>query len=215
MRDGPLDMRMDRGAGGTPSAAEIVNTAGEALLARILYVLGEERASRRIARAIAEARSKAPITRTGELAALVERTVGRKPGRDKIHPATRTFQALRIHVNRELEQLAAGLAAAERLLTPGGRLAVVSFHSLEDRIVKSFLAERSGRRPKPSRHMPAASDEGPAGSFAVAPGGARKPSKGEIAANPRCRSARLRAAVRTDAPPVPLDPRAVHVPAFD
>ncbi len=190
--DGPLDMRM--GADG-PTAADVLNTASEADIADILFRLGEERAARRIARAIVAAR---PLSRTSELADIVRRVVGRRPGQ-AIDPATRSFQALRIHVNDELGELARGLAAAEQLLVPGGRLAVVSFHSLEDRIVKRFLAERSGRVAHGSRHRPARPARAPAPSFAP-PAEPRRPGAAEIARNPRARSAVLRAAVRSAAP---------------
>jgi 16S rRNA (cytosine1402-N4)-methyltransferase len=195
MRDGPLDMRM--GASG-PTAADIVNTAEPAELARILFVYGEERQSRRIAQAIARRRSEQPFTRTGELADFIEKALGGRRGA-KTHPATRSFQGLRIAVNEELAELEAGLVAAERALRAGGRLCVVTFHSLEDRIVKSFLAVRAGRTPAGSRHAPPI-QQGPAPSFQLLFNGAREPSEGEVAANPRARSAKLRAAVRTDAP---------------
>ncbi len=146
--DGPLDMRMSQS--GT-SAADFVNTADEGEIADVLFEYGEERQSRRVARAIVAAR---PITRTGELANVVRKALGHKP-HDKKDPATRTFQAIRIHLNRELDELAEGLVAAERVLKPGGRLAVVTFHSLEDRLVKRFLRERSGGTPAGSRHRPA------------------------------------------------------------
>jgi 16S rRNA (cytosine1402-N4)-methyltransferase len=188
--DGPLDMRMSQEG---PSAADFVNTASEEEIADVLYHLGDERGARRIARAIVADR---PFTRTGELAALIRRVLGRgEPGKD---PATRSFQALRIHVNDELGQLDAGLAAAEQLLKPGGRLAVVSFHSAEDRRVKAFLRERSGSQPAGSRHLPATvATRAP--SFAK-PAKAVRPSAAEIARNPRARSATLRSAVRTAAP---------------
>ena len=190
--DGPLDMRM--GAGGQ-SAADILNTAKEAEIAKILFSYGEERRSRAIAKAIMAAR---PITRTLQLAALVEKVIGRKPG-DPKHPATRTFQALRIAVNAELEELEKGLKSAELLLKPGGRLAIVTFHSLEDRIVKDFLRSRSERAARGSRHLPA--DEMAQPSFRIVNQRPISPSEDEIAANPRARSARLRAAMRTEAPP--------------
>jgi 16S rRNA (cytosine1402-N4)-methyltransferase len=195
MADGPLDMRMgDEG----PTAADLVNTTEPAELARIIFVYGEERESRRIARAIAKRREEQPFSRTLELAEFVEKALGGRRGA-KIHPATRTFQALRIAVNEELSELEAGLAAAERTLKADGRLCVVTFHSLEDRIVKSFLAVRAGRTPAGSRHAPPV-DRGPAPSFRLLFNGARAPSEAEVSANPRARSAKLRAAVRTDAP---------------
>jgi 16S rRNA (cytosine1402-N4)-methyltransferase len=195
LRDGPLDMRM--GAEGQ-TAADLVNTAEPAELARILFVYGEERESRRIARAIARRREEQPFTRTLELAEFIEKTLGGRRGA-KVHPATRSFQGLRIAVNEELSELEAGLAAAERSLKAGGRLCVVTFHSLEDRIVKGFLTVRAGRTPAGSRHAPPVK-AGAAPSFQLLFNGARGPSDQEVAANPRARSAKLRAAVRTDAP---------------
>ncbi len=193
--DGPLDMRM---GGGGRTAADVVNQTEENELADILYAYGEERASRRIARAIVEDRVKSPLTRTGQLADLVRRVLSR--ARDGLDPATRTFQALRIYVNDELGELDHGLAAAEKVLGPGGRLAVVSFHSLEDRRVKEFLKLRSGAAPRASRHMPVADAIPSAPTFQLLRRGVRKPSAKEMADNPRARSARLRAAKRTDAP---------------
>lgn len=194
-KEGPLDMRM--GASGV-TAADLVNTLDEAELARLFFTLGEERQSRRIAAAIVRRRAEAPFSQTLDLAAVVERALGGRRGA-KVHPATRVFQALRIAVNAELEELEAGLAAAERLLRDGGRLAVVSFHSLEDRIVKTFLAERAGRTPAGSRHRPPENaTERP--TFQLLFNGAKSPDSAEIAANPRARSAKLRAAVRTAAP---------------
>jgi len=198
-RDGPLDMRM--GASGV-SAADVVNTLEEDQLKRLLRVLGEEKRARTVVRAIAAARAKAPITRTAALAEIVEQAVGRRPG-ERISPATRTFQALRIYVNGELGELAAGLGAAERLLHPGGRLAVLTFHSLEDRIAKRFLKERSGGSASPSRHSPPI-ERRPPTFIDLLPGGATA-GAAEIAANPRARSARLRAAERTAVPALPLD----------
>jgi 16S rRNA (cytosine1402-N4)-methyltransferase len=198
--DGPLDMRM--GSTGI-SAAGIVNTYSEQALAGILYVYGEEERSHAIARAVVAARAKGPITRTLELANICAKAIGR--GANGIHPATRTFQALRIYVNDELGELARGLSAAEQLLKPGGRLAVVSFHSLEDRMVKRFLQERSGRVVHASRHLPPAPQVGPTASFEVSSRRAITPGKAETARNPRARSAKLRAAVRTSAPAIPFD----------
>ena len=196
--DGPLDMRME-GESGRPSAADVVNRLPEAELADIIRHLGEERFAGRVARAIVEARAHTLFSRTTELAQTVRRVVPRS--KDGIDSATRTFQALRIHVNDELGEIERGLRAAEALLKSGGRLAVVSFHSLEDRIVKTLLAERSGRAPSPSRHHPAAiaSVSAPAPTFRLI-AGAKRPSDAETAANPRARSATLRAAERTDAP---------------
>jgi 16S rRNA (cytosine1402-N4)-methyltransferase len=205
--DGPLDMRMERSGA---SAADVVNTASEETLADILYVYGEERRARAIARAIVRARAEAAITRTGELVAVVHRAIGPRvgPKGGQIDSATRTFQALRIHVNDELGELESGLAAAERLLAPDGRLAVVSFHSLEDRAVKSFLSLRAGSSARPSRHQPSLSSRGTtraaAPPFSLPNRKAARPSDAESDANPRARSARLRAAIRTDAPPLPM-----------
>jgi len=195
MRDGPLDMRM--GAEG-PTAADLVNEAAPAELARIFRSFGEEREGRRIAGAIMRRRAEQPFTRTLDLAEVVERALGGRRGA-KIHPATRVFQALRIAVNAELEELELGLVAAEQVLKAGGRLAVVTFHSLEDRIVKAFLTERSGRTPGVSRHLPPA-QRGPEPSFELIFNGARTAGAAETAANPRARSAKLRAAIRTAAP---------------
>jgi 16S rRNA (cytosine1402-N4)-methyltransferase len=195
MHDGPLDMRM---GGDGPTAADLVNTADQAELARVIFVYGEERESRRIARAIVRRREEQPFTRTLELADFVEKALGGRRGA-KIHPATRTFQGLRIAVNEELSELEAGLAAAERVLKAGGRLCVVTFHSLEDRIVKSFLSVRAGRTPAGSRHAPPVA-KGAEPSFRLLFNGAKAPTEAEMKANPRARSAKLRAAVRTDAP---------------
>ncbi|MBC7138125.1 MAG: 16S rRNA (cytosine(1402)-N(4))-methyltransferase RsmH [Defluviimonas sp.] len=194
MKDGPLDMRMS-GAG--PSAADLVNEAGEAQLADIIYHYGEDRAARRIARAIVRARESAPITTTKQLVSVVESCLPRpKPGQS--HPATRSFQALRIAVNDEFGQLIAGLEAAERALKPGGRLAVVTFHSLEDRVVKRFLLARSGGEAQGSRHAPERVDAAPA--FTLPTRRATAPDAAELAQNPRARSAKLRVAIRTGAP---------------
>jgi len=187
--DGPLDMRM---SGTGRSAADLVNSTDETELAAIIRDYGEERYARRIARAIVAAR---PLSRTGELAAAIRSVVPETGG---IDPATRTFQALRIAVNDELDELDRGLAAAERMLEPGGRLAVVSFHSLEDRRVKDFLRRRSEAAPQGSRHAPAART--PAPSFRLLQRKPVAPTAGEVARNPRARSARLRAAERTAAP---------------
>jgi 16S rRNA (cytosine1402-N4)-methyltransferase len=196
-RDGPLDMRMG-GAG--PSAADVLAVISERDLAAVVATLGEERHARAVARAIVKARSTASIETTRALAELVNTVVHVRPG--TIHPATRTFQALRIFVNDELGELAAGLAAAEQVLRPGGRLVVVAFHSLEDRIVKSFLVERS-RRGGASRHRPEAI-QAPA-VFTLLTKRPIVPDEAEVAANPRARSAKLRAAERTDAPAAPDD----------
>jgi 16S rRNA (cytosine1402-N4)-methyltransferase len=192
-RDGPLDMRMERAG---RSAADVVNETPEAELAGIIGRLGEERRARAVARAIVRARDAAPITRTGELARIVRDVV--RAGADGIDPATRTFQALRIVVNDELGELERALDAAERTLVAGGRLVVVAFHSLEDRVVKRFLLERSGQAPRPSRHAPASDRREP--TFVPLRRRPLAPDAEEVARNPRARSARLRAAVRTDAP---------------
>lgn len=189
--DGPLDMRMAQDG---ESAADFLNTAAEEAIADVLFQYGEERQSRRVARAIVAAR---PLETTGQLAHVVRKALGYRPGAPK-DPATRSFQAVRIHVNAELDELHAGLAAAETLLTPGGRLAVVSFHSLEDRIVKQFLRDASGAAAGASRHMPLA-----APAFAptfVDLGKALRAGEAELARNPRARSATLRAATRSVAP---------------
>ncbi len=192
---GPLDMRMEcRGL----SAAEAVNTLSEAELARIIRAFGEERAARRIARAIVETRARAPIATTRALADICRRVV--RTSAHAIDPATRTFQALRIYVNDELGELDRGLGAAEALLRPGGRLVVISFHSLEDRKVKGFFAERSGTAPRPSRHAPDAGDGRGPPSFRLLRRGVQRPTAEEVASNPRARSARLRAAERVAAP---------------
>jgi 16S rRNA (cytosine1402-N4)-methyltransferase len=195
MRDGPLDMRM--GADG-PTAADLVNEGDPGDLARIFRNYGEEREARRVVSFIVRRRAERPFERTLDLAEVVERAHGGRRGA-KVHPATRVFQALRIAVNDELGELEAGLAAAERTLKTGGRLAVVTFHSLEDRIVKSFLTARAGREGAGSRHAPPKVG-GPLPSFDLLHNGARGPGEAEIAANPRARSAKLRAAVRTEAP---------------
>ena len=196
--DGNLDMRM--GNHGTPgddgiTAATLVNTLPEGDLADLLYQLGEERASRRVARAIVTARAEAPITTTGRLASII-RSVLPMDKKSGIDPATRSFQALRISVNDELGEIARGLEQAVKLMNPGGRVVVVSFHSLEDRIVKRFMTDVSGRAPSPSRHDPGGLVRGngsDAASFRLLTVKAQKPGPAEIAANPRARSARLRA----------------------
>ena len=197
--DGPLDMRMGRDG---PTAADVVNTAEADELADIIFHYGEERMARRVARAIVAARQTAPFTRTKQLADLVRSVVPKGKG-DAIDPATRTFQALRIHVNDELGELRRGLAAAESLLKPGGRLAVVSFHSLEDREVKTFLKERSSPPPSPSRHAPSLAADARSPSFRLLSRKPIVPTESEAHSNPRARSARLRAAERTAAPAYP------------
>jgi len=197
MAEGPLDMRMERDG---PSAATLVNECDEADLADMIFKLGEERQSRRIARAIVRSRNTKPIETTRELAAIVERALGRRHDDDR-HPATRTFQALRIAVNDELGELARGLVGAEQILAPGGRLVVVTFHSLEDRIVKRFMARRSGRQGAGSRHGPPLAIAPADPSFQIVNHRPVTPSDAELLTNPRSRSAKLRAAIRTDAPP--------------
>jgi 16S rRNA (cytosine1402-N4)-methyltransferase len=189
---GPLDMRMGHDG---PTAADVIARASEADLANIIYIFGEERHSRGVARAIVAARKEAPVTTTRALADIVAKVVWSKPG--EIHPATRTFQALRIFVNEELDELHLALSAAERMLKPGGRLVVVSFHSLEDRIVKNFLVERS-KAGGGSRHLPEIAQAAP--SFVILTKRPVTAGEEEISANPRARSAKLRAAERTAAP---------------
>ena len=196
-QDGPLDMRM---GGDGPSAADLVNTAPERGLSFIIATLGEERFARPIARAIVKARDEQPITTTGALTEIIGTVLRQRPG--EIHPSTRTFQALRMFVNDELGELAEALAAAERMLKPGGRLVVISFHSLEDRIIKTFLTER-GRVSAGSRHQPEVVKASP--SFGIL---TRKPAiaeDDEVSRNPRARSAKLRAAERTAAAPIAGD----------
>ncbi|MGA2126541.1 MAG: 16S rRNA (cytosine(1402)-N(4))-methyltransferase RsmH [Xanthobacteraceae bacterium] len=204
--DGPLDMRM---SGSGPSAADVVRLASERDLAAIIATLGEERYARAVARAIVAARPIGPIDTTAALAAIVSRVVHARA--TDIHPATRTFQALRIFVNEELDEVAAGLAAAERILAPGGRLVVIAFHSLEDRIVKTFLGARS-RPPRGSRHLPDTRQPAPTFRLLV-----RRPITAdaqELADNPRARSAKLRAAERTDAPAAAPTPADIALPGL-
>jgi len=189
--DGPLDMRM---ASSGATASDLVNTLGESELADTLYTFGEERLSRRIAKAIVTARQEADITTTLQLAEIIRRVV--PADRSGIDPATRSFQALRIRVNDELGEVERGLAAATRLLAPGGRLVVVSFHSLEDRMVKRFMQEAAGRTPAPSRHDPGGLAGRAASDFTLLTRGAERPGEAEIRSNPRARSARLRALAR-------------------
>lgn len=203
--DGPLDMRMEKSG---PSAADVINETDEAPLADIIYRYGEERGSRRIARAIVDARTDAPITRTVQLADIVRRAA-RRPNKSRgknrgktIDPATRTFQALRIYVNDELGELRRGLSAAEAIMAPGGRLAVVTFHSLEDREVKDYFQNRTGRTPRGSRHLPEiAATAASMATFTAKARGAVRPGDDEIRINPRARSARLRTVRRNDNPP--------------
>ncbi len=205
-KDGPLDMRMGQSG---MSAADLVNDAPEALLADILFHYGEERAARRIAKSICKHRLTQRINNTLELADIIEQVLPhRKPGQS--HPATRSFQAIRIAVNDELRELVEGLEAAERALAPGGKLAVVTFHSIEDRIVKRFLADRASTGGGGSRHAPEAARREAA--FTLTPKKAIAPSDEELTQNPRARSARLRVATRTDAPAAPVDRAALGLP---
>lgn len=206
MRDGPLDMRMSQDG---PSAADIVNEADEEIIANILYQFGEERASRRIAAAIVRARNEAPIVSTLKLAKLVEGCLPRaKPGQS--HPATRSFQGLRIAVNNEYGELFQGLMAAERALKPGGQLAVVTFHSVEDRMVKRFLTARSGGGGNANRFAPEMAQDAP--QFTVKKRKAIGPDAQELEENPRSRSAKLRVAIRTDAPSGAVDAKSIGMP---
>jgi 16S rRNA (cytosine1402-N4)-methyltransferase len=191
---GPLDMRMESAG---QSAADLVNEMAERPLADLIFTFGEEKKARRIAKAIVAARALAPIHTTQQLAEIVRRAIG-PAKKDRIDPATRTFQALRIAVNDELGEIDRGLAAAERILAPGGRMAIVSFHSLEDRRVKQFLRDRAGRNPKGSRHLPEIAVSAAPTLRLIAPGGIEA-GETEVARNPRARSARLRVAERTDA----------------
>jgi len=206
MRDGPLDMRMSQDG---PSAADLVNEAPEEELANVIFLYGEERASRRIAKKIVAARSDAPIARTLELATLVESCLPRpKPGQS--HPATRTFQALRIAVNNEYGELWEGLMAAERALAPGGKLAVVTFHSVEDRMVKRFLTARAGAGGNANRFAPQIAQDAP--QFEMKSRKAIVADAQELAQNPRSRSAKLRVATRTDAPAGSIEAKAIGMP---
>ncbi|MDN5785567.1 16S rRNA (cytosine(1402)-N(4))-methyltransferase RsmH [Pseudorhodobacter sp.] len=205
-KDGPLDMRMAQDG---DSAADLVNSASEQTLADILYHYGEERASRRIARAIVAARETAPITTTLQLASIVSACLPRpKPGQS--HPATRSFQAIRIAVNTEFNELIKGLMAAERSLKPGGMLAVVTFHSLEDRIVKRFFQNRAGKDAAANRYAPEREEDTP--RFTLVTRGATAPDAAELARNPRARSSKLRIGKRTSARAGPVDPAALGVP---
>jgi 16S rRNA (cytosine1402-N4)-methyltransferase len=206
-REGPLDMRMSQEG---PSAADLVNEAGEEELADILYHYGEERAARRIARQIVRTRATEPFKTTAQLAEVIEKCLPRpKPGQS--HPATRSFQAIRIAVNDEFAQLAEGLEAAERALKPGGKLAVVTFHSLEDRVVKRFLQLAASTGGGGSRHAPALEAHDP--RFTLTPKRAIGPDEDELKENPRARSARLRVATRTEAPAERTDRSKLGLPA--
>ncbi|MEH6644104.1 16S rRNA (cytosine(1402)-N(4))-methyltransferase RsmH [Sulfitobacter sp.] len=206
MRDGPLDMRMSQDG---PSAADLVNEATEEDLANIIFLYGEERASRRIAKKIVLARADAPITRTLELSRLVESCLPR-PKPNQSHPATRTFQALRIAVNDEYGELWGGLMAAERALKPGGQLAVVTFHSVEDRMVKRFLTARAGAGGNANRFVPETIQDAP--QFTIKSRKAIGPDAQELEENPRSRSAKLRVATRTDAPAGSIEAKALGMP---
>ncbi|MFS4582619.1 16S rRNA (cytosine(1402)-N(4))-methyltransferase RsmH [Phaeobacter sp. C3_T13_0] len=206
MRDGPLDMRMSQDG---PSAADLVADLDEAALADILFLFGEERASRRIARAIVKARTEAPIATTLQLAGIIEHCLPRgKPGQS--HPATRSFQALRIAVNAEYEELFEGLLAAERALKPGGLLAVVTFHSIEDRMVKRFFQHRAGKTGRANRYAPEV-EETPS-QFTLVTRKAVGPDDEELAENPRSRSARLRVGRRTEAAPIDISAKDIGMP---
>lgn len=216
LRDGPLDMRMFVSEGmpaseAGPSAADVVNTFDEAEIADILFQLGEEKRSRAIAKAIVARRTERPFTRTLDLAGVIEAVFGGRRGEVR-HPATRSFQALRMFVNDEIGELLLGLAGAERALNAGGRLVVVTFHSLEDRIVKRFIAARSGRGQGVSRHLPDSGEAVRPASFQIVNPASLTSSQDEIDVNPRSRSARLRWAVRTDAPAWPFDIDDLGVP---
>jgi 16S rRNA (cytosine1402-N4)-methyltransferase len=211
MREGPLDMRMGQEG---KSAADFVNNLAAEDLAQIIFILGEEPRSRSIAKAIVTARSEAPLLTTLDLVKAVERATGPQRAKDRTHPATRTFQALRIHVNAELDELAQALCAAEEILAVGGRLVVVTFHSLEDRIVKRFFAARAGKLPTNSRHMPA-KQEGPAASFELLFKGHQEAGPQEMLDNPRARSAKLRCGIRTGADVFKFDAKAMAVPSVE
>lgn len=207
-KDGPLDMRMSQSG---VSAEDVINKADHSTLTRIIGILGEEKKASKIARAIINGREKEAISNTLQLANLIERTVGRKPT-DKIHPATRTFQGLRIFINQELDELCEALFAAEKLLKPGGRLVVVTFHSLEDRIVKRFFASRTGGSGG-SRHLPQKAEID--ASFHQPKRSVVKPSNEEIAENSRSRSAKLRMGIRTYAPSLKSDKSIFGLPNLD
>ncbi len=207
-KDGSLDMRMAQSG---QSAADVVNTFSEQEIADILYVFGEERKSRWIANAIVKARKDIPFTRTSQLSELVSKVLGKKPGQKK-HPATRTFQALRLYINAELEQLVLALMASETLLKPGGRLVVVTFHSLEDRIVKRFMNQCAGRVAQGSRHLPDLNVIPPKPSFKLLKARGTAATEEELSQNPRSRSARIRAAIRTKAAPIQPEGKELGLP---
>ncbi len=207
-KDGPLDMRMSQQG---KSAADCVNELEAEELADIIYIFGEERRSRAIARAIVNARAEGPLRTTFDLVKAVVKATGPQRATDRTHPATKTFQALRIFVNAELDELAAALCGAEEILESGGRLVVVSFHSLEDRIVKRFFATRSGHVPSASRHAPALT-KGPEASFVLEQRNAQAASDAESRLNPRARSAKLRFGIRTSAPALAFDAEALGLP---
>ena len=209
-REGPLDMRM---ALEGPTAADYVNRLPQEQLADLIFVLGEEHRSRAIARAIVKARDEAPLVTTLDLVKAVERATGPQRMKDRTHPATKTFQALRIHVNAELDELVEALFAAERMLKPGGRLVVVTFHSLEDRIVKRFFATRSGNVPSTSRHAPGI-EVRPDPTFTLPHKGHVEASEDEMQRNPRARSAKLRVGIRTAATAMTPDATALGVPSL-
>ena len=211
MREGPLDMRMSQSG---QSAADVVNTATAEILAKIIFLFGEEPRSRAIAKAILAERAITPIVTTLDLVRAVEKATGPQRAKDRTHPATRTFQALRIYVNAELDELVDALHEAEKILDVGGRLVVVSFHSLEDRIVKRFLAMRSGKTPEVSRHMPGTVQQSPP-SFELLFKGHLDPTSAEANSNARARSAKLRAAQRTAAPAWPDSRHELGIPRIE
>jgi 16S rRNA (cytosine1402-N4)-methyltransferase len=211
MREGPLDMRMSQSG---QSAADVVNSFTVELLAKVIFLLGEEPRSRTIAKAIVAQRAVAPIVTTLDLVRAIEKATGPQRAKDRTHPATRTFQALRIYVNAELDELVDALHEAEKILEVGGRLVVVSFHSLEDRIVKRFLAMRGGRTPEVSRHMPGVIDQA-LPSFELLYRGHVDPSTAEAERNPRSRSAKLRAASRTSAAAWPSSHNDLGIPRIE
>ncbi len=211
MREGPLDMRMAQEG---PSAKDYVNTLPADDLARIIFILGEEPRSRAIAKAIVKARGEAPLLTTLDLVKAIEQATGPQSAQDRTHPATRSFQALRIYVNAELDELGEALSAAEELLEEGGRLVVVTFHSLEDRIVKRFFTARGGNVPLASRHAPVVTTQAK-GSFHLPQKGHVEASDVERLDNPRARSAKLRFGIRTSAPAFKMDFKSIAVPRLE